>query len=347
MLFLAALLAIRISPDAADVAYKQPQVAANTRIVALTYGAGSNVYFAGSRDGGKSFPAPVKVSDSGKLALGMHRGPRVAIVNKAIVISAVVGQKGNGSDGDLVSWRSTDGGKTWSAGVKVNDVPGAAREGLHSMASGGKNTLLAVWLDLRSKGTKLYGAVSNDGGASWSRNRLVYASPSGSVCECCHPTVLIDDEGGITVMFRNSLEGARDLYIVRSRDGGQTFQPAQKLGEGTWELNACPMDGGGLARNRNGQVVSVWRRKLDIFLDSPGDKERLLGTGKDPAIAVGKDGAYAAWTGRSGTEARVPNRQAPILLDTSGAFIQLVALPSGSIVAAWESKGSIVVQQLP
>ncbi|HEV7302416.1 MAG TPA: hypothetical protein VGN72_23960 [Tepidisphaeraceae bacterium] len=34
------------------------------------------------------------------------------------------------------------------------------------------------------------------------------------------------------------------MFTVTSADGGQTFSEATKLGEGTWKINACPMDGG-------------------------------------------------------------------------------------------------------
>ena len=48
-------------------------------------------------------------------------------------------------------------------------------------------------------------------------------------------------------MWRNSLDGARDMFVSESRDGGRTFSNARKLGSGTWPLKACPMDGGHLA----------------------------------------------------------------------------------------------------
>ena len=133
-LLIVALFAAHITPDANDVALKQSHLATNGKIVVLTYGAGNGVYFARSDDGGKTFSVPLKVAESGNLALGMHRGPRIAIVGKAIVVSAIIGEKGKGADGDLIAWRSTDGGNTWSSGARLNDVPAAAREGLHSIA---------------------------------------------------------------------------------------------------------------------------------------------------------------------------------------------------------------------
>jgi len=347
MLALALLFSIHIAPQATDVPFRQPQLATDGRMIALTYGAGNAVYFAKSDDGGATFSKGVVVSDKGKLSLGMHRGPRVVITQSGIVISAVVGEKGKGADGDVVAWRSTDGGKTWSSPIRVNDIPAAAREGLHSMAFGGHNTIFATWLDLRSKGTHLYGSVSRDGGISWSPNTLVYQSPSGSICQCCHPSAIVDVQGRITVMFRNALNGARDLYVVHSVDGGRTFGEAEKLGRGTWEINACPMDGGGIAITKSAGLVSVWRRQKEIYLGAAGGDEKLLGSGKDPVIAQGKDGVYVAWTSPEGIRISVPGQADPLILDPTGSNVQLTGSPKGFVLAAWENGGSLVIQRVP
>src|SRR5262249_10192118 len=154
---LSLLLAINIGPGA-GMQYRQPQLASDGKMVALVFGSGTTVYFSASHDQGRTFSSPVKVAEAPLLALGRHRGPRVAITPSAIVVSALVGTKNPpGSDGDLKAWRSTDGGRTWSAGVSMNDVAASAREGLHSMVAGPDGMLFATWLDLRQKGTRLYG----------------------------------------------------------------------------------------------------------------------------------------------------------------------------------------------
>ncbi len=343
MILLALLLGMRIVPDVASVDYRQPQLAVRQDLVAVTFGGGDHVYYAGSRDVGLTFSKPVVVSTGGKLALGRHRGPRIALLDSGIVISAVVGEKGGGADGDLMAWRSTDQGKTWSAPVPVNDVPGAAREGLHAMAGRG-NTLFAVWLDLREKGTRLYGAASTDGGKTWSKNVVVYTSPDGHICECCHPSVAISRSGTIYAMWRNWLRGSRDMYLAQSDDGGRSFHEADKLGAGTWPLKACPMDGGGLAVSPDGAVVSVWRREREIFLAPSGGAETDVGEGSDPAIAYGRDGFYAIWKTGTGLFARVPGRPEPSRVSFEGAFPQLAATPGGLVLAAWEEKGAITVR---
>jgi BNR repeat protein len=235
------------------------------------------------------------------------------------------------------------GGKSWSHPVRINDVAGSAREGLHAMASDGKGLVFAAWLDLREKGTRIYGAASTDGGVTWS-DQLVYASPSGTVCQCCHPSVAVDARGAIYVMFRNAVEGSRDLYLTRSDDGGKTFGAATKLGRGTWTLDACPMDGGGLAVDRSTEVTTVWRRGSTVFATSGAGPERALGNGKNPTVAATRNGAYFAWTDDGAVLLKKPGVEAAESIDAAGAYPSMVALGDEAVVVAWESKGAIMLR---
>lgn len=353
ILFLAALMVVNIGPIAPDAPAREPQMAVHGSTVALAFGAGNGVYFAVSHDSGKTFSAPVRIAEAAVLPLTRHRGPRIVFAGDALVITAVAGKTaaagphahGLPSDGDLIAWRSTDHGRRWSKGIVVNDVPGSPTEGLHALASDGEGRVFAAWLDHRGgHGTKLYGAQSHDGGATWSKNVLIYKSPDGSICECCAPSLAIDSQDEIHVMWRNWLGGSRDLYLASSRDGLHFSKP-EKLGEGTWKLNACPMDGGGIAIE-NGRVVTVWRREHDIFLDVAGKPESRIGTGVDAAIAAGAGGIYAIWSTPSGVEAIVPGKSQPIELAPKGSF-PIVAAISGGGIAAWEDNGQITIRHLP
>ncbi len=344
MFFPALLLAVQLAPPSPDTSFKQPQLAVSKEVVAAAFGAGNDLYFAASHDGARSFDAPVRIATHGRLSLGRRRGPRIALAGKTVVISAVVGEKGGGADGDLLAWRSSDGGKTWSKPARVNDEAGSAREGLHAMAAGADGTVFAAWLDLRDGKTTLYGAKSMDGGATWLDNVQIYKSPDGFICQCCHPSVMFGKGGEIYAMWRNWLGGSRDMYLTVSRDGGVTFQGQQKLGEGTWPLNACPMDGGGVALDRNNHVVTAWRRDKAIFEAAPGERERELGPGKDPWVAVGTKGAYFAWSAPGGLVVLRPGSGATEPLAPEGEAVTLAG--KDAVFAAWESKGSIFVQPL-
>jgi hypothetical protein len=342
ILSLALLPLLSLAPESGGAPWRQPQLAMEGATAVVTYGAGNDVFAAVSKDGGRSFGAPARVGTAGVLSLGRHRGPRVAISGGTMIVAAVAGEKGKGQDGELFAWRSVDGGKTWGKAARISDVPGAAREGLHALAAGPTGTFFATWLDLRKKSTRLMGTVTRDGGATWSANFLVYESPESSICECCHPSAAIGADGTIQVMFRNWLGGARDMWLATSRDVGRSFT-ARKLGEGSWMLNACPMDGGGLGVKRNGDVVTSWRREHKIYWTDGTAFQSPDWTGKDSSLALDASGKpVIAWT--EGMRVMVYDG-AVSELAAHGGYAAVAASTSGVLVA-WESGNGISVQRL-
>jgi hypothetical protein len=318
---------------------RQPQLAVSASVVQLVFGSENRIYSCQSSDAGQSFGKPTLVGQMKSLSLGMRRGPRVAIARDSVVVSAIGGELGGGKDGDLFAWRSKDNGKSWRGPVRVNDVVSSAREGLHGMAASADGELFCVWLDLRNKGTQIFGSRSTDGGTSWSENSLVYQSPGGSVCECCHPSVIYDDHGGLHVMWRNSLSGIRDMFWASSEDDGKTFKPAVKLGGGSWKLDACPMDGGAMAVGRDGRLAAAWQRDKEVFLTAnKSSEERQLGHGLQPWAAANEHGIYAVWiTERpgelylGGTESRRATKLASRARDPV-----IASVDRESLVVAWE-----------
>jgi hypothetical protein len=334
-MLLAALLALHVQPVVPNVPNKQPQMAASGSTVAMVFASGESIWLTKSADAGRSFGAPSKIADVPKLLAGRHRGPRIVITGNTMIVTAIP------SGSDLFYWRSPDGGKTWSKPATINDKPTAAREGLDAVAADAQGHVAAAWLDDRLPGGKrLWGAFSNDAGATWSKNVQLY---DGTICECCHPSLVSTGNGEFVVMWRNKVEGSRDLYTMRLRDG-KPAGPAVKQGTGTWKLEACPMDGGGIAV-RNGEIVTAWRREHDIYLAHPG-KEVKLGPGMDVALAVNAKGEYAAWTNGKGIDAVMPGSAAPVRLAESGAFPALLTLPDGVVLAAWEQDGTIATKRL-
>jgi hypothetical protein len=325
------------------VGAKEPQAAIGTNgRVFVAFGAGEEVYAAVSGDSGKTFGTPVRVGSEGNLSLGMRRGPRVVATKRGAVITAIYNKAGGGQDGELFSWRTDDGGKTWLGPARVNDVSGAAREGLHGMAvSPDGEKIACTWLDLRAKGTQLFSSVSSDGGKTWSKNALVYRSPDGSICECCHPSLVYDAQNRLHVMWRNSLGGARDMYLASSLDGGKTFGAAQKLGAGTWPLKACPMDGGALAVSPKTGITTFWRRENTLYLAdaSPANApEKSVGPGQQGTIAKTDRGTYLAWL-----RGRRPGTLMVSLPDSPDAPIALAEKANNPVLAAGMGANPAVV----
>jgi hypothetical protein len=329
-----------ILPVAATQPNRQPAIASTSGLTALVFGSGNSIWISISKDDAKHFSAPHEVAHAPALALGRHRGPRVAISGSTLVVTAIYGATPDDPlKGDLVAWRSRDGGQSWTGPVVVNDVPGAAREGLHAAAATPGGTLAAVWLDLRRPGTRIVGAYSKDSGQSWSRNVLLYERLGGTVCQCCAPSISFGQDGSASVMFRNVVGETRDLYILHWDPRKQPTEP-RKVGTGSWALNACPMDGGGLAQRGN-DIGTAWRRDKTVYLTEGSNEETAVGEGKDVAIAFGTSGAYAAWTGADGIEVHEPGQKAPRSLSPSGAFPAMAALSNGSVLVAWEDNGEI------
>ena len=316
---------------------QQPQTAIGGRgEVHVVFGREGAIYHTVSTDEARTFRAPVKIGALPKLALGMHRGPRVAVAGDRLIVTAISHEAG-----DLVAWTSADGGATWAAPATVNTAPKSAREGLHALAASGPRVAVA-WLDLRGAGTELWAALSDDGGATWQPDARLYQSPDGRICQCCAPALAFGPRGELAALWRNSLGGARDLYTALSRDGGRTFAPAVKLGTGTWKLNACPMDGGAIAfaRDADPAPLTVWRREATLYRARPGAPEEMLGEGRDAALATTARGPVIAWQSKAGLMLQLPGT-APRLLDAEGAAAGLASAPDGRFtVIVWESRAA-------
>jgi len=320
---------------------KQPQIAVDAKgRVHVAFGDGNRIFYLHSESVAPlRFAVPVLVAETPNLALGMRRGPRVAVSGRAIVVTAISGAKGRGRDENLLAWRSTDDGKTWDGPVTVNDTAGAAREGLHATVSMPEGGFVCAWIDLRTKLADVRVSTSADG-VKWTPNVVAYQSPSGRVCECCQPSLAVADNRNIHLLWRNSLDGLRDMYMAASSDGGATFGPATKLGHGSWTLNACPMDGGGIAV-RNGKASSAWRRERIVYGTFDGDpKEVRLGEGEQPCIAATNAGAVVAWLKRrpGPLMLKAGNKEAAVIADDASDPV-LVSTPDFKrAVVAWEGK---------
>jgi hypothetical protein len=348
---IAALIISHLASPSPEAPFREPELAAAQGLTAMAYGSASNIYVAVSTDDGRSFAKAVKVAGAPVVPLTRHRGPHIAISGGALVVTAVVGQTeaegahahGLPSDGDLLAWRSTDRGITWSKPVRVNDIAAAPREGLHALAADGHGSLFAAWLDKRGKGTALYGSWSSDSGATWTKNVKIYESPDGSICECCHPSAAFDGTGGLDLMWRNALSGSRDFYLIRA-DAARHFGKPDKLGLGTWKINACPMDGGGLV-HAGVKTVTAWRRMDDIFMAEPDKPEVKIGDGKDVTLAASGNHIYAAWIKGEQLVVWTDGKQETIA--GHAAFPNLTALPGGGALLAWEENNGIAFRRLP
>jgi hypothetical protein len=295
----------------------------------LTYGIGDSLMYTSSTDQGKTFAPPSLISVIPDLAASHTRGPQIATTPTGLVLTAC---DASGNIFSFVKEESDD----WKQSTRVNDMDTVAKENLMSLSADGA-IAFAVWLDLRDKHNKIFGSKSLDGGKTWSKNIMIYASPDTTVCECCKPSVVVNGNN-VYVMFRNWLNGNRDLYLIQSKDEGSTFGQAEKLGMGSWTLNGCPMDGGSLTVNNNA-VNTVWNRKGKVYAASPGKDEIEIGEGRSCTMETVNGKNVYAWVADGQVVLLKPQGMKKIL--GKGQSPILKKINNEHVICVWEFEKQI------
>ena len=180
---------------------------------------GQNVYFAYSTDGGQSF-STVKVNDEAS----------------QVASRAVMGMDSSGAlyvawtDQRQQSWdiyfaRSTDGGQTWSADLKMNDHAGSASQNHPTLAVDSNGTLYLAWRDTRNTPIgELYFSRSLDGGLNWSANANL-ADGVGFNSNWWFQSLAIAPSGTLYLMARASIQDQdHSVYLTRSTNGGESWE---------------------------------------------------------------------------------------------------------------------------
>ena len=313
---------------------EQPQITIDqSGAIRLAYGNDDQIYYTTSTDEGETFSEPVVVGEVKEMHLGMTRGPQLASSRDYSVVTAM------DKNGNIHSFRLTHKTGTWEKTGNVNDLDGSAPEGLMSIAADDKNNFYAVWLDLREnrKNNICVSTFSSKG--SWSKNQFAYKSPESHVCECCKPSIAVNGNQ-VSIMFRNWLRGARDLYLVTSGNKGKTFSQAQKLGLGTWPLKGCPMDGGGLSVDSQNNIHTAWQREGNVFYARPGKPEQKIGEGRGVSLCGNvihwQKGSDLVFKRINGDEQKV----------AEGTAMKIVELNDESMLAIWENDGKILSKKI-
>jgi hypothetical protein len=198
----------------------------------------THVFFSRSRDQGKSFSVPHRISalpgdclDSSKTLMGAV--PAVGPKGEVYVVWA--GPQG------LVFDQSTDGGFKFTGNKVIADTPGGwdfpikglgRCNGLPMLSvdlSTGKDrgSIYVNWADLRHGDPDVFLSASRDGGVTWSKPLRVNDDPQGNGKEQFFTWMAVDPvDGSVNIAFydRRDLDGPRTgLTLARSVDGGRSF----------------------------------------------------------------------------------------------------------------------------
>ena len=314
---------------------EQPQVSIDTKgIIRVIFGSADQIFCVASTDHGVSFSNPALVAKLPEMHLGMARGPQLASSKNFSVITAM------DKSGNIHWYRLAHATGIWKSMGILNDQRGSAPEGLMSIAADDQDHFYAAWLDIRTGNhNQIYFSSLSGSNTKWIKNTMAYQSPDQHVCECCKPSIAVQGSS-VAIMFRNWLNGSRDLYISRSSDMGRTFGAAEKMGMDTWKLNGCPMDGGGLRISPASAVQTVWQRKGNIYYATPGKPETYLARGRTCSIAGnGQNPLITYQTGDTLNVIAFPQKT-PRMVGTGG-YVKAVQLSETGNLFVWEQKNQI------
>jgi hypothetical protein len=181
-----------------------------------------------SRDGGRTWAAPVSVTDDGDFGSHNFHALHVARDGRAYV-SWLDGR--TGQSGAYITW-STDGGATWAANVRVS-VDEACPCCRTAIASDSAGVLYLAWRTVMPGNIRdIVVARSADGGVTWSPPVRVHADdwvyPG---CPHAGPSMTVDDQHRLHIAWWTGVPGRSGVQYARS-DDGLAFNPAVAIALG-------------------------------------------------------------------------------------------------------------------
>ena len=231
-----------------------------------------HLYVQSSTDKGQTFSTPVMVNTVGEkiTAKGENR-PKIKLDSKGNIYLTWALSLGKRHAGYIRFSRSTDGGKSFSAPITVNDNLDAIGHSFDSMTIGQNGEIFIAWLDARDteaakktgqkfEGSSLYYSWSNDGGKTFKPNKSIAAH----VCQCCRLQTAIAKDNTPVIMWRHIFDGGiRDHALVKFKDW-QTPSELVHVGQENWKIDACPHHGSGLAISEKDVYHAVWFSNADV-----------------------------------------------------------------------------------
>lgn len=195
-----------------------------------------------SDDGGKTFAAPVPVSDPQRPRV---LAPSPVIDGDGQLVVMYQDMKGNRRDYEnqegpaaelpvaLVLTRSVDGGRTFAPGVEIEADMLLTRRFLPflpevpQLAISPKGTLYATWADGRDGDDDVFMRRSTDAGQTWSPAVKVNDNPADGTAQFL-PKVAVGPGERVSVVYldgRNdpTAKVALEAWLATSTDGGRTF----------------------------------------------------------------------------------------------------------------------------
>lgn len=204
---------------------------------------------------------PIHINPSHQLAASLHEPPALALgLQKEVYVlwpTPHPQAAGKPFASVLQLSRSTDGGQTFLPPVRVNDDAEVTGHSFDHLTTDPDGTIHITWIDGREgkKDPATYSARSMDQGSTITKNIKI----DDSTCVCCRTSVATSPDGIVYVAWRKIFSGnIRETVVARSKDGGQTFDPAVIVGHDQWVFAGCPHRPASLGVDGQGRVYVSW-----------------------------------------------------------------------------------------
>lgn len=306
----------------------------NTKIAGRRFPA-SDLRFARSADGGRTFSPAVTVNDDAGGIPSSHTFHDLAV----------------GADGTVwVSWIDS----------RAKDAARAARSAGPPAPAGHGHKHMD---DADLPPSEIRVARSTDGGRTFGPSLVVDTAP----CPCCRTSLAVAPDGAVYLAWRKEYGGdVRDAVVARLEPGGTAFSPPVRVHADEWVFPACPHAGPSLAVDARGRVhvgwytgtadrQGLWYARSDDAGRSFGPPAALV-TGADitpsqVALAPDGDGVLLAWDdrpdgGRRVAVARVGADGGLVRAGTvAGRLPALESAPAGALLA-WHDRQAVRAARL-
>jgi hypothetical protein len=227
---------------------------------------GDAVYVASSKDRGKSFGSGVRLTpEPEKIDANGEARPKLVVAPNGNILVSWTQALGKPHTGNVRFSRSTDGGRSFSKPVTLNDDGLVTGHRFDTLGVGPRGEVVVAWVDKRDRekalelgqkyeGAAIYYAISQDGGLTFAPNRKL----KDYACECCRLALAFDAQGVAALVWRDILPGGiRDHSLARLSASASDTSPARATFD-DWKISACPHHGPSLSVGSDGTYHLGW-----------------------------------------------------------------------------------------
>ena len=209
--------------------------------VYMILGREHSLYVSRSTDGGNTFSEPVSATGDHEVHILRVERPAIAANDKGQVGVAWLELDFEGGNNKIWYALSEDSGQTFGSAQLVGEDPPGESAMVQVLLDSTGDPIL-TWLS----GNDLHFARSPDQGKSFSLAKTI----GQGACECCQPDLILTEDQlmiGYRALDSDESGAFRDAALIRSLDGGETFEPVSFATDSHWYINACPISGPSMA----------------------------------------------------------------------------------------------------